>query len=64
MEYKHKTVKKAAEKVVMEKLVKAGGEGGVIALDRKGNIAMPFNSTGMFRGFKTAQANEVKIFKD
>ena len=48
----------------MKKLVKAGGEGGVIALDRKGNIAMPFNSSGMFRGFKTKEATEVKIFKE
>src|SRR5688572_17378162 len=64
MEYKKRSVKKAAEEVVMEKLVKAGGEGGVIALDRKGNIAMPFNSSGMFRGFKTEKESEVKIFKD
>ncbi|HSI91115.1 MAG TPA: isoaspartyl peptidase/L-asparaginase [Adhaeribacter sp.] len=64
MEYKKRSVKKAAEEVVMKKLVKAGGEGGVIALDRKGNIAMPFNSSGMFRGFKTATAAEVMIFKD
>jgi beta-aspartyl-peptidase (threonine type) len=64
MEYKNRSVKKAAEEVVLQKLVKAGGEGGVIALDRKGNIAMPFNSSGMFRGYKTAKASEVKIFKD
>ena len=64
MEYKGKSVGKAAEKVVLDKLVKAGGEGGVIALDRKGNIAMPFNSSGMFRGYKTAKASEVKIFKE
>ena len=64
MEYKGKSIKKAAEEVVMKKLVKAGGEGGVIALDRKGNIAMPFNSGGMFRGYKTARATEVKIFKE
>lgn len=64
MAYQRKTLGKAASKVVMEKLVKAGGEGGVIALDRKGNVAMPFNSEGMFRGYKTAQTTAVKIFKD
>jgi beta-aspartyl-peptidase (threonine type) len=64
MEYKNKTVKQAAEKIVLEKLVKAGGEGGVIALDRKGNFAMPFNSSGMFRGYKTGGSSEVKIFKE
>ncbi|MFC5271425.1 isoaspartyl peptidase/L-asparaginase family protein [Adhaeribacter terreus] len=64
MQYKHKSVGKAAEKVVLEKLVKAGGEGGVIALNRKGKFAMPFNSSGMFRGYKNANASEVKIFKE
>ncbi len=39
----------AANTVVNDILVKAGGEGGVIAMDRFGNIAMPFNSEGMYR---------------
>jgi len=64
MAYKGKTVGKAAEKVVMEKLVKAGGEGGLIALDQKGNMAMPFNSGGMFRAYKNAKTSGVKIFKE
>ena len=34
----------------MEQLVKAKGEGGVIAMDRDGNVTMPFNSAGMYRG--------------
>ncbi|MCS6967608.1 MAG: isoaspartyl peptidase/L-asparaginase [Cytophagales bacterium] len=49
MAYKKMPLKKAAEEVVMKKLVKMGGQGGVIAIDRKGNIAMPFNSQGMYR---------------
>lgn len=65
MEYKHKSVQKAAEKVVMEKLVKAGGEGGIIAVDRKGKIAMPFNSSGMFRAYKNSKGlTQIRIFKD
>src|SRR5688572_677462 len=65
MEYKHRSVRKAAEKVVNEKLVKVGGEGGVIAVDRKGKIAMPFNSTGMFRAYKTAKGEtQTLIFKN
>jgi beta-aspartyl-peptidase (threonine type) len=40
---------KAADTVVNDILVKAEGEGGVIALDRHGNIATPFNSEGMYR---------------
>jgi beta-aspartyl-peptidase (threonine type) len=39
----------AADAVVNDTLVKARGEGGVIAIDRKGNISMPFNSEGMYR---------------
>lgn len=42
-------VNEAADTVVNDILVKANGEGGVIALDRHGNIATPFNSEGMYR---------------
>lgn len=65
MEYKGLSVQKAADEVVMKKLVKIGGEGGVIALDKNGNFAMPFNSAGMYRGFiKSDGSWEVKIYKD
>ena len=40
---------KAAEAVVNEVLVEAGGSGGVISMDSKGAIAMPFNTSGMYR---------------
>jgi beta-aspartyl-peptidase (threonine type) len=51
--------------VVRDKLVKAGGTGGVIALDRTGNISMPFNTEGMYRGYRTSDGNEgVYIFSD
>jgi beta-aspartyl-peptidase (threonine type) len=50
MEYKGLPLKEAADEVVMNKLVKLGGEGGVIAVDARGNVAMPFNTPGMFRG--------------
>jgi beta-aspartyl-peptidase (threonine type) len=64
MAYKGLTVQQASEEVVMKKLVERGGEGGVIALDRKGNWAMPFNSSGMFRGsIQKGKEPEVKIFK-
>ena len=43
-------LEESAHHVVMDILVKAGGEGGVIAMDAQGNVAMPFNSTGMYRG--------------
>lgn len=51
MEYKGVSVKEAAENVVMKKIKDAGGEGALIALDAKGNLAMPFNTEGMYRGY-------------
>lgn len=65
MEYKGLSLKDASELVVNDKLVKAGGSGGVICVDKAGNISMPFNSEGMFRGFATADGKEgVYIYKD
>jgi beta-aspartyl-peptidase (threonine type) len=65
MEYKGLSLKDASELVVNVKLVKAGGSGGVICVDKSGNISMPFNSEGMFRGFATADGKEgVFIYKD
>jgi L-asparaginase / beta-aspartyl-peptidase len=52
MEYKNLSLKEACDIVVMDKLVKIGGEGGLIALDAKGNIELPFNSDGMYRASK------------
>ena len=47
--YRGSTVKQAAETVILDELKSQGGEGGVITMDRAGNIAMPFNSVGMYR---------------
>jgi beta-aspartyl-peptidase (threonine type) len=65
MEYGRLSLKEAADRVVMDKLVKLGGEGGVIAMDKDGNIAMPFNSLGMYRGYIDANGKVVvEIYKD
>lgn len=65
MEYKGLSLKEAAETVVMQKLVRLGGEGGIIAVDKDGNIAMTFNSAGMYRGFIDAGGKPVvEIYKD
>lgn len=64
MEYKGLSLENAAHEVVMKKLVTLGGEGGLIAIDAKGNIAMPFNSAGMYRGYmKSNGKTEVLIYK-
>ena len=51
MEYAELSLPQAAERVVMEKIPALGGSGGLIAIDREGNVAMPFNSEGMYRGY-------------
>ena len=52
MEYKGLTLKEACDIVVYQKLVKIGGEGGLVAIDANGNIEMPFNSEGMYRAMR------------
>lgn len=65
MEYKGLSLDSAANLVVNHKLVEAGGSGGIISVDKYGNVSMPFNSQGMFRGFATADGSTgVFIFKD
>lgn len=49
VQYQKIPLAKAADIVVNQVLVEAGGSGGVIAIDAKGNITMPFNSEGMYR---------------
>ncbi len=64
MEYKGMTLKKACKAVVNTKLVKLGGEGGLIAIDKNGNVELPFNSDGMYRGYKSSGGKElIAIYK-
>ncbi len=51
IEYLGKPVSQAAENT-LAKITKVGGDGGLIAIDRNAHIAMPFNTPGMYRGFK------------
>ena len=63
MEYKGLSVAEAS-KIALDKVGKMGGDGGLIALDRKGNMAMPFNTEGMYRGTITADGKvDVQIYK-
>lgn len=64
MQYGGSNLSAAADSVVMGALVEAGGEGGIIAVDARGNVAMPFNSAGMYRGFATPEARGVAIYGD
>jgi len=60
MEYKHYSLIKASKKVI-QKVGKLGGSGGVICIDAKGNIAMPFNTKGMYRGYIKSDGKAVTL---
>lgn len=65
MEYKNSSLKDAAKDVIQNKLTKLGGTGGIVALDKNGNMVFEFNTTGMYR----ASMNDkdeliVKIYKE
>lgn len=64
MEYKGLSVAEAAQ-TALDKVAKLGGDGGLIALDKNGNVAMPFNTAGMYRGTVTEDGKiEIKIYKE
>jgi beta-aspartyl-peptidase (threonine type) len=50
MEYRGMPLKEAAQ-TVLDKVARLGGNGGLIAIDREGNMALPFNTSGMYRGY-------------
>ena len=49
MEYQNKTLKEATKDVIQNKLTKLGGTGGIVALDKNGNMSFEFNTAGMYR---------------
>jgi len=51
MEYRGLSLADAASEVIQNRVLQLGGDGGLIAVDAQGNIAMPFNTEGMYRGF-------------
>src|SRR5690606_21567190 len=64
MEYKGMSLEKAAAEVINKRILELGGDGGLIAVDAEGNIAMPFNTEGMYRAYKNSQnEKEVLIYK-
>ncbi|MGK0702352.1 beta-aspartyl-peptidase [Yokenella regensburgei] len=65
MEYGGLSLQEACERVVMEKLPALGGSGGLIAVDREGNVSLPFNSEGMYRAFAFAgDAPSIGIYRE
>lgn len=63
MEYQNKNIQTATQETIDE-IGKMGGDGGVIALDKNGNIAMPFNTAAMYRGAITEDGEVmIEIYK-
>ena len=65
VEYRGDSLETAANEVVMKRVPELGGDGGVIALDAQGRMALPFNTSGMYRGWiDTDGKRGVAIFRD
>lgn len=65
MEYKGLSLQDAADVVVNDKLVKAHGAGGVVAVDKNGIVYLTMNTTGMFRAYATSNGDKgVGIFTE
>lgn len=59
MEYRIMPIQQAADMVIKQKLQKAGGDGGIIAIDKFGNMAISFNSEGMYRAYINSDGKPV-----
>jgi len=65
MEYQNKSLKEATTDVIKNKLSKLGGTGGVVALDKNGNMSFEFNTAGMYRASMDDKGKlVVKIYKE
>lgn len=64
MEHKNMSLADAATEVINKRILELGGDGGLIAVDAKGNLAMPFNTEGMYRACKSSNGlEEVSIYR-
>ena len=59
----HQPIEKAADEIIFGELNSDAGNGGLIAVDKKGNIAMPFNSGGMHRGYLYKEKGKQSVTK-
>lgn len=65
MKYGGRSLEEACRKVIFESVQNMGGDGGFIAVDGKGNIAMPFNTEGMYRASANSAGDfTIEIYKD
>lgn len=65
MRYGGRTLQQVSVNVIHDSVLELGGSGGLIAVDREGNVALPFNSEGMYRAYaRTDEAAEVAIYRE
>ena len=65
MEYKGVSLQEAASEVIQKKIPALGGDGGVVSIDKDGNVAMEFNTAGMYRAHMNSKGELiVRIYKD
>jgi len=64
MEFGGQSLAMASETLVMKELPALGGDGGLIAVDKNGNIALPFCTEGMYRGFIKKEKQGAAVVKD
>lgn len=65
MEFKNYSLAQGANEMIMKKLPKSGGDGGLIAVDKNGNVVMVFNTEGMYRGYiKNDGKAAIKLYKE
>jgi len=65
IEHKNYTLEDACEEVIQHRLKNIGGDGGLIAVDTKGNVTLSFNTEGMYRASKNNQGmNDVSIYRE
>jgi len=65
MEYKGVSLQEAASEVIQKKVPELGGDGGIVAIDKDGNVAMEFNTAGMYRAHMNANGELIiGIYKE
>ncbi|NND62864.1 MAG: isoaspartyl peptidase/L-asparaginase [Flavobacteriaceae bacterium] len=65
MEYKGWSLQEAAKEVIQNKVPALGGDGGIVAIDKDGNVAMEFNTAGMYRAHMNAEGELIiGIYKE
>lgn len=64
IEHKGMSLSDASNEVIHKRILEIGGDGGLIAVDSKGNVSMPFNTEGMYRATKSSNGfQEISIYK-